>query len=270
MMNASPDFPSPTESGKPAGGIQTAPEPGSGRKPAIIFLHGMFGRPYDWSVVAEGLAPDWEVFNPRLPVFEFPAHKDGLEMLCERVQALMDEQGIGRAVLGGNSLGGHIALLTAMAMPERVSGLVLTGSSGLYERGLEKGFEKGAPRKPGRDWIYSRVREVFWDPVHITEDLLDEIARTISHRHTVVNIVRLARSVRRSNLRSHLPGIRCPVTLIWGEDDIITPPDVAHEFARHLPDAELHFIPQCGHAAQIERPAEFMAILGKSLSRMRP
>ncbi len=240
------------------------------QRPAMIFLHGMFGRPYDWSLIAASLGPSWRVFNPRLPVFDFPAHQDGLEILCQRVRVLMDEQRIEKAILGGNSLGGHIALLTALAYPDRVSGLVLTGSSGLYERGLEKGFEKGVPRKPGRDWIYSRVREVFWDPVHVTENLLDEISQTISERHTVVNIVRLARSVRRCNLRELLRDIRCPVTLIWGEDDNITPPDVAYEFKKHLPDAELHLIPQCGHAAQIERPEEFMRILEKFLLRILP
>lgn len=220
--------------------------------------------------MAGALSADWEVLNPPLPVFDFPLHRDGLDALCERALALLDEHGIERAVLAGNSLGGHIALLAALAAPSRVAGLVLTGSSGLYERGLEKGFEKGVPRKPGRDWIYGRVREVFYDPVHITDSLLDEIAVTISQRETVWNIVRLARSVRRRNLRGRLAEIRCPVTLIWGEDDLITPPDVAREFGRLLPEASLHFIPRCGHAPQIEHPGEFVRILGSELARMCP
>jgi len=228
----------------------------------------MFGRPDDWGAVGQEFSSEWNVLIPRLPVFDFPSGQCGLETLCGIVQQIMDENRLERVILGGNSLGGHLAVLTALAVPERVAGMVLTGSSGLFERGLENGFERGVPRKPDRDWLYSRVREVFFDPVHITDELLDEVSETISDRRTVLNIVKLARSVRRSNLRSELSRIKCPVTLIWGNDDQITPPEVGHDFARHLPESDLHFIAQCGHTPPIERPEEFNRIFRKSLERM--
>ena len=78
----------------------------------------------------------------------------------------------------------------------------------------------------------------------------------------------LARAVKRSDLRHVLPEIRCPVTLIWGRNDVITPPAVAHEFARHLPSAELHFIDRCGHTPPMERPEEFHRIFRASLERL--
>lgn len=225
----------------------------------------MFGRPADWALVGDAMQSECRVMIPRLPVFDFPPGHCGLEALCGRVRAILDEEHLEQVVLGGNSLGGHVALLVALAMPERVSALVLTGSSGLFERGLERGFDRGVPRKPSREWIYDRVREVFFDPVHITDDLLDEIADTVSRRRTVMNIVRLARAVRRSNLRDRLAQVSCPVTLIWGEEDQITPPSVAHEFARHLPDVSLHFLERCGHTPPIERPGAFTHILRQSL-----
>ncbi len=230
----------------------------------MLLLHGMFGRPSDWDAVRGALADKWRVLVPNLPVFDFPLGKCGLENLCDDLRRLLDEHGFERAVLVGNSLGGHISLLTALRAPERVAGLVLTGSSGLFERG----FERGVPRRPDRDWIRRKVSEVFFDQKHVTEELLDDVSETISDARTVLNIVRLARAVKRSNLRDLLPQIQCPVTLVWGTEDVITPPEVAYDFARLMPTSELHFIEQCGHTPPIERPAEFVRILRDSLERL--
>ena len=233
-------------------------------RPDVLLLHGMFGGPADWHDVGRALADEWRVHIPRLHVEGFARGKCALENLCDELRCVLDEGGIGRFVLAGNSLGGHVALLTALKMPERVAGLVLTGSSGLFERG----FDRGVPRRPGREWIRRKVSEVFFDPVHVTDKLLDEVSQTISNPRTILNIVRLGQAIKRSNLRDQLPRIQCPVTLVWGADDQITPPDVARDFARHLPLAELYFIPQCGHAPPIERPAEFARILRASLERL--
>ena len=233
-------------------------------RPDVVLLHGMFGCPADWAAVGRHLTGDWRVFTPQLPVFEFPCGRCGLENLCEDLERQLDRAGVEEVVLGGNSLGGHVAVLAAVRWPKRVVGLVLSGSSGLFERG----FERGVPRRPSREWLRKKVEEVFYDPVHVTDELLDEVSETIGNTRTLLNVVRLARTVKRSNLREMLPQIRCPVTLIWGADDVITPPEVAYEFARHLPNADLHFIERCGHTPPRERPAEFNRIFRASLERL--
>lgn len=233
-------------------------------KPGVVLLHGMFGRPGDWADVGRELRAEWRVITPHLPVFDFPCGRCGLENLCEDVERRLDQEGFERVVLGGNSLGGHIAVLMALRLPERVEALVLTGSSGLFERG----FERGVPRRPTRAWLRNKMEEVFFDPIHVTEERLDSVCETVGDTRTMLNAVRLARSIKRSNLRDVLPKIQCPVTLVWGEDDRITPPSVAHEFARYLPKADLHFIPGCGHTPPMERPEEFYRIFRASLERL--
>ncbi|MGE3311600.1 MAG: alpha/beta fold hydrolase [Limisphaerales bacterium] len=230
----------------------------------MVLLHGMFGRPADWAVVGRELRSEWRVITPHLPVFDFPHGRCGLQNLCDDLERRLDQEGIEGVVLAGNSLGGHVAVLTAARLPGRVEALVLTGSSGLHERG----FERGVPRRPDRAWLRQKVEEVFYDPVHVTEELLDAVSETIGDTKTLINVVRLARAVKRSDLRNVLPRIHCPVTLIWGEDDQITPPAVAHEFARHLPGADLHFIKRCGHTPPMERPSEFYRIFRASLERL--
>jgi pimeloyl-ACP methyl ester carboxylesterase len=229
----------------------------------VILLHGMFGGVADWGAVRRHFAQELPVHAPRLPVFDFPRGMCGMENLLRFLDGWLHRQRIGRAVFVGNSLGGHLALLAALRWPERVAGLVLTGSAGL----LERGFNLGVPRRPGRDWVRARVEEVFFDPVHATDELLDEVSSLIKDSRTVLNIIRLARAARRANLRDELPHVSCPATLIWGRQDQVTPVEVAHEFARTLPDADLHFIDCCGHAPPIERPAEFNRLLRASLSR---
>jgi pimeloyl-ACP methyl ester carboxylesterase len=61
--------------------------------------------------------------------------------------------------------------------------------------------------------------------------------------------------------------MQVPVCLIWGKNDTVTPPMVAEEFHRLLPDSELHMIDKCGHAAMMEQPEEFNRVVEIFLKR---
>eukprot|EP01133_Synstelium_polycarpum_P011668 gene11668-13627_t len=70
-----------------------------------------------------------------------------------------------------------------------------------------------------------------------------------------------AQTTQRNYVTALLPQISMPVLLIWGEEDKITPPDVAREFKKYLPDSTLIFLSRCGHAPMMERPEEFNKLL---------
>jgi pimeloyl-ACP methyl ester carboxylesterase len=57
--------------------------------------------------------------------------------------------------------------------------------------------------------------------------------------------------------------------LVWGNQDTVTPPFVAHEFNKLIPNSELKFIDKCGHAPMMEQPAEFNAILEEFLTKIK-
>lgn len=78
----------------------------------------------------------------------------------------------------------------------------------------------------------------------------------------------MAKSAIRHNMKKDLHKINIPVSLIWGKDDKITPPEVAVEFNQLLPDSELHWIDKCGHAPMMERPDEFNSVLKGFLERV--
>ena len=232
--------------------------------PAVVLLHGMFGNAENWRPCAERLSPQWRVLVPELPVLDLPPSETSVEGLGEHVSHLLDRGGIDRAVIAGNSLGGHVALQLALRYPWRVTALILTGSSGLFERG----FAGSVSRRPTRDWLRAKVRDVFYDEAHVTEALLDEVSKTIFNPGMLLQILRVAKSAKHGNLRNELHRIACPVLLAWGEDDKITTPSVAHEFEEILPDTELKFIPRCGHAPMVERPHEFINIVEQFLDRI--
>lgn len=232
-------------------------------KPVLVLLHGMFGAADNWRDCADYLGRRWQVRVPELPVWDLPRAETGVHSLVAHLERWLDAEHLDRVVLGGNSLGGHIALTLALQRPERVEALVLVGSSGLFERGLES----QTPRRPTREWIRSKIRHVFFEESHVTDALVDQVLHTISDYDRLAKIVRMAKSAKQDNMRGVLHRVRCPVLLVWGADDAITPSDAAHEFKKHIPHAELQFISRCGHAPNIERPLEVSAIMESFLAR---
>jgi 2-hydroxy-6-oxonona-2,4-dienedioate hydrolase len=135
--------------------------------------------------------------------------------------------------------------------------LVLTGSSGLYERTFGDSF----PRKSDKEYIKKKTQEVFFDPDIATEELVDEVFTLVNDRMRGIKTVMLARSAIKHNMLNDLPKITAPVCLIWGKQDNVTPPEVAIDMNKFLPKSSLYWIENCGHAAMMEKPDEFNQIL---------
>jgi len=97
---------------------------------------------------------------------------------------------------------------------------------------------------------------------------VDEVFEITKNRLKVIKIISLAKSAIRHNLGEELNQINQPTLLIWGKNDIVTPPFVAEEFKKLIPNSQLHFIDKCGHAPMMEVPAEFNIILEKFLGSL--
>ena len=232
----------------------------------FVFLHGLFGRAADFDRVRVLLPERFPSLAPELPIASGSGSLDSIDQLVDFVEGELDASGSGPFVLVGNSLGGHVAIRTALAAPERIAGLVLAGSSGLFERGLES----GVPRRPERSWVAAKVSEVFHDPVHATDALVDETRAILLDRRRYLSLVRLARSAKQENLASVLPGLSAPTLLLWGAEDRITPPETARDFERLLPRTRLLFQPSCGHAPMIENARKFAFHLSAFLRDLSP
>ncbi|MEA3305599.1 MAG: alpha/beta hydrolase, partial [Candidatus Omnitrophota bacterium] len=135
--------------------------------------------------------------------------------------------------------------------------LVLTGSSGLFERGYENDIQ----RYPSKDYLTRKMREIFFDKTHVTDGMVDEMHSLLQSRMNKLKVIKISKSAKRYNLAGQLSLIKCETLLIWGRNDIVTPPEVAHIFNRNIRNSKLVFINACGHAPMIEKPAEFNGYL---------
>jgi pimeloyl-ACP methyl ester carboxylesterase len=224
-----------------------------GNGQGIVFLHGMMGAAENFQQVLQALPAGCGAAALEIPFFAEGAELNTLDAMDRYVTDFLDSGGYDRVVLGGNSLGGHISLHLALAMPDRIAGLILTGSSGLFERDL--GSHRGA--NPDRTWYRNKMKEIFYDPAHVTEELVDLVVDTLESRRCRRVLVSMAKSAKRDNLADRLGEISCPTLLIWGREDGITPPEVAEEFRQRIPGSELCWLDKCGHAAMLERPEGF-------------
>jgi 2-hydroxy-6-oxonona-2,4-dienedioate hydrolase len=228
----------------------------------LILLHGLFGALSNFKGLFEHFKNTHKVIIPMLPLFDLGLDT-GVGSLAKYVQKFIETRQFGKVHLMGNSLGGHVGLIYTLANQDKVKTLILTGSSGLFENGMGETY----PKRGDYEFIRKKTELTFYDPKVATKELVDEIYSIVNNRLKAIKIIALAKSAIRNNLSDELREIKVPTCLIWGKNDTITPPMVAEEFKKLLPNSELHWIDKCGHAPMMEVPEEFNKILAEFLSR---
>ncbi|NBX28067.1 MAG: alpha/beta hydrolase [Chitinophagia bacterium] len=199
----------------------------------LILLHGLFGALSNFADLLEHFKKTHKVIIPLLPLFDLS--------------------------------GGHVALVYALEHQDQIASLILTGSSGLFENGMGESY----PKRGDYEYIKNKTQLTFYDPAVATKELVDEVFAITNNRMKVLKILSLAKSAIRHNLEHDLHKITLPTCLIWGKNDIITPPPVAEEFHRLLPNSQLFWIDKCGHAPMMEVPAEFNTHLDSFLANLK-
>lgn len=235
-----------------------------GQGEPLVLLHGLFGALSNFNGLIEYFRHHNKVVVPVLPLFELDILHTTVGGLAKFVHKFLEARDYKNVHLLGNSLGGHVAILHVLKHPERIKSLILTGSSGLFESGMGDSY----PKRGDYDYIKRKTELTFYDPKIASKELVDEVYSIVNNRIKAIKIISLAKSAIRNNLGEELNQIRQPTLLIWGNNDTITPPFVAREFHRLIPNSELQFIDKCGHAPMMEVPEEFNVILHKFLKKL--
>lgn len=248
---------------KKEGGFEYV-EKGDG--PILLALHGLFGALSNFSDLFSHFSKNMKVVIPLQPIYSLPIPKTNVKNLASFVEDFINFKKYDKVNLLGNSLGGHVALVYSVNNREKLNSMILTGSSGLYENA----FGGSYPRRGDKEFLRKKIAVTFYDPMHVTDELVEECYDLVNDRNKLIRILALAKSAIRHNMAKELPKINIPTCLIWGKNDLITPPDVAREFDKQLPESELFWIDKCGHAPMMEYPNRFNSILSAWFEKRFP
>ncbi|MFO0878611.1 MAG: alpha/beta hydrolase [Gemmataceae bacterium] len=232
-----------------------------GEGPPFVYLHSTLGESLRWLPFYDLWARDFTVYVPSHPGF----HRSGGFDLVQSIEdmafhyiELFDALGWDEVILGGVSLGGWIAAEFAVRWPERVKKLWLSGAPGLWTT------EAKMPDLFRHLTHPAKLRELnFYDPNSAVAEMIisdepDDERRMMAYQSMTV----LARLVWERpydpKLAARLSRVKCPVLLLWGENDRLVPPAFGQEYARHLPQARWQTIPKSGHLVMFDQEAAFV------------
>ena len=218
----------------------------------MILLHGLFGALSNWEAVTPHFNKFCQTINFGFPIIAGRRDDIKVKALAVYLEYYIRKEKLAPVSLCGNSMGGHVALRLALAAPELVKCLILSGSSGLYEHSVD-----ALPVRPDKKFLREHMARVFFSPKFITESAIDEVHGIVTSKANVLNIISAARSAKKDNLQTLLPKISAPTLLLWGEDDQVTTMEVAEIFHREIRNSKLVTIKGCGHAPMIEHPEWF-------------
>ncbi|MBS0344366.1 MAG: alpha/beta fold hydrolase [Proteobacteria bacterium] len=227
-------------------------------------------------VLLPGLACDerlWQAQMPAIPAALAPRVTDAhaRHARIEEMAAAVLRENPGPLVLCGASMGGMIAMEAARQAPERIAGLALLGTNAqpeapetyqLRAEAIEL-FERGELREV----LEPNIAFAF-HPKQADDEALVQRYLTIILDAGAGQLIRQNQALmHRPDQRPHLPNVRCPVLVLCGENDILTPPPMSREIAALVPGAVLRWVPECGHMLTMERPRYVNAVLGDWLQQ---
>ncbi len=234
--------------------------------PPVLLLHG-FGASLDtWEPWAQALSTRFRVIRFDLPGFGLTGadptsdYTDARAMQC--LVALMDQLGIDRAAIIGNSLGGRIAWTFAAEHPDRVTRLVLVSPDGFASPGFAYGkapevplMMRALPYVAPRGMLKANLAAAYARPEGLSETTLTRYRdMMLAPGVRSAMLARMGQTVLRDPAPI-LARIKAPTLLLWGEKDGMIPVGNAQDYLAHLPDATLVRLPDLGHLPFEEDPA---------------
>lgn len=217
----------------------------------VVLVPGMLEDGRVWDGIVERLGVRLSLVPARIDL------DDSIEEMADSLLACAPP----RFVLVGHSLGAVVSLEAALRAPQRVQALAVLNAdsrppmdelSTSWAR-LRERFSQG----PGAigEWVAS-VLPGAGDPVAgLARRMAEDVGREAALRQ-------LEAQRSRTDMRGRLAGVRCPVLVVCGECDVVSPPDRQQELAAVIPNARLHTLAGCGHLGLLEQPDQTAAALG--------
>lgn len=266
-------------------------EAGQADAPTLLLLHGTGGHAENWVRNLRRLAEHFHViamdflWHGRSGIVEFDP--EIVPTLVDQVVDVLDLLGLDRAAVAGQSLGGWVAMRTALAYPERVSALVLVTTQGYrpdegaipgyvepdWASNLDSSLE--TLRNPSFDNVHARMARILADPARLTDEAV--LIRQALYRDPELAAAQqqfIAEYLGGTIARQHVvtdelaASIMAPTLVYWGEHNR-TPPALGEHIARTVADGRFHCAADTGHWAQYESAEEHDRVVTKFLCALR-
>ena len=257
-------------------------------EPTFILLHGFGASLFSWREVTEPLSQLGTVIAYDRPAFgltERPLEWEGESPYGPQAQVdivigLMDELGVEKAILVGNSAGGTVSMQVALQHPERVQALILVDAA-VYAGGGAPSWSRPILKTSQMNHVgpliarqlqaqgVEFIKTAWHDPSKITQDIFDGYQKPLQIENWDKALWQLTVASEESGLVERLAEITMPTLVITGDDDRIVPTEQSLRLADELPNAELKVIAQSGHLPHEEKPVEFMQAVTEFLSTLK-
>ena len=235
----------------------------------IVLIHGTSASLHTWDGWTAALKGERRVIRMDLPGFGLtgpaPDGDYSMKRYADFIAALMDQLGVRRAVLAGNSLGGGVAWRTAVQHPDRVSRLVLVDASGypLLSTSVPLGFRLAQiewlqpvmSRLLPRGMIESSVRNVYADPGKVTPELVDryyELTLRAGNRESLTQRMKLRETDAQAS--ELIKTIGLPTLILWGAQDRLIPEPSGQRFHKDIAGSQYVVFDGLGQVPQEEAP----------------
>lgn len=180
---------------------------------------------------------------------------------------------IEKAHIVGNSMGGQVAMKLGIDYPERLTKVVIIGSTPMPPifapfpvEGIKMIARYYKGTGPSREKLRDLLQTILYDPKFLTDDVFEERYQASIDPETVELFGKKQGEMPRENLAPELNKLKAKLLAVWGMDDRFGALDVGLQLTRMVPDGQMHIFTRCGHWAQVEHAAEFNRLVLDFLS----
>jgi pimeloyl-ACP methyl ester carboxylesterase len=247
----------------------------------LVLLHGFTSSTYSWKDVFEPLSRNFRVITVDLKGFGFSGKPDGdytRRAQAQLVAHFLDHLKIEKAWIGGNSMGGEVALNVALANPQRVAGLILIDTAGVEVKGggsLAPAYVRipfvgrvlTALALTSDNLVREGLEKSFFDDAKITGERVAYYYRPLRTRGGQLAALRARTQADQFPIEKDLGKVNARTLIIWGAEDALIPLAAGRTMNSLIKNSKLVIIEKCGHVPQEEMPErvieEVMSFIGK-------